>query len=27
VFATNEEYDPIVIRVGTTPKDFLEVVN
>jgi hypothetical protein len=27
VFNTNEEYDPIVIRVGTTPKDFLEVVN
>jgi hypothetical protein len=25
VFNTNEEYDPIVIRVGTTPKDFLEV--
>lgn len=27
VFNTNEEYDPIVIRVGTTPKDFLEVAN
>jgi hypothetical protein len=27
VFNTNEEYEPIVIRVGTTPKDFLEVVN
>jgi hypothetical protein len=27
VFNTNEEYDPIVIRVGTTPKDFLEVTN
>ncbi|MFB6228942.1 MAG: hypothetical protein ABEH88_10355 [Halobacteriales archaeon] len=25
VFNTNEEYEPIVIRVGTTPKDFLEV--
>lgn len=25
VFNTNEEYDPIVIRVGTTPKDFLDV--
>jgi hypothetical protein len=27
VFNTNEEYEPIVIRVGTTPKDFLEVAN
>jgi hypothetical protein len=27
VFNINEEYDPIVIRVGTTPKDFLEVAN
>jgi hypothetical protein len=27
VFNTNEAYEPIVIRVGTTPKDFLEVVN
>jgi hypothetical protein len=27
VFNTNEEYEPIVIRVGTTPKDFLEVVD
>jgi hypothetical protein len=27
VFNTSEEYDPIVIRVGTTPKDFLEVAN
>jgi hypothetical protein len=27
VFNTNEEYDPIVIRVGTTPEDFLEVRN
>ena len=27
VFNTNEEYDPIVIRVGTTPKDFLDVAN
>ncbi|MFB6227632.1 MAG: hypothetical protein ABEH88_03460 [Halobacteriales archaeon] len=25
VFNTNEEYEPIVIRVGTTPKDFLEI--
>jgi hypothetical protein len=25
VFNTNEEYEPIVIRVGTTPEDFLEV--
>jgi hypothetical protein len=25
VFNTNEEYEPIVIRVGTTPRDFLEV--
>jgi hypothetical protein len=25
VLNTNEEYAPIVIRVGTTPKDFLEV--
>jgi hypothetical protein len=25
VFTTDEEYDPIVVRVGTTPKDFLEV--
>jgi len=24
---TNEEYEPIVIRVGTTPKDFLQVAN
>jgi hypothetical protein len=27
VLNTNEEYEPIVIRVGTTPKDFLEVAN
>jgi hypothetical protein len=27
VFNTNEEYEPIVIRVGTTPEDFLEVAN
>jgi hypothetical protein len=27
VFNTNETYEPIVIRVGTTPKDFLEVAN
>jgi len=27
VFNTNGEYDPIVIRVGTTPKDFLDVAN
>ena len=27
VFNTNEGYEPIVIRVGTTPKDFLEVAN
>ena len=27
VFNTNVEYEPIVIRVGTTPKDFLEVAN
>jgi len=27
VFGTDEEYEPIVIRVGTTPKDFLEVAN
>jgi hypothetical protein len=27
VFNTNEEYAPIVIRVGTTPKDFLEIAN
>jgi hypothetical protein len=27
VFNTNEEYEPIVIRVGTTPKDFLEISN
>jgi len=27
VFNTNEEYEPIVIRVGTTPKDFLEIWN
>jgi hypothetical protein len=27
VFNTDEEYDPIVVRVGTTPKDFLEVAN
>jgi hypothetical protein len=27
VFNTNEEYEPIAIRVGTTPKDFLEVAN
>jgi hypothetical protein len=27
VFNTNVEYEPIVIRVGTTPKDFLEIAN
>jgi hypothetical protein len=27
VVNTNDEYDPIVIRVGTTAKDFLEVAN
>jgi len=27
VFNTSDEYEPIVIRVGTTPKDFLEVAN
>lgn len=27
LFNTNVEYKPIVIRVGTTPKDFLEVAN
>jgi hypothetical protein len=27
VFNTNEKFEPIVIRVGTTPKDFLEVAN
>lgn len=27
VFNTNKEYDPIVIRVGTTPKDFLEIAD
>lgn len=25
VFNTTEEHEPIVIRVGTTPRDFLEV--
>jgi len=25
VFNTNEKYEPIVIRVGTTPKDFLKI--
>jgi len=25
VFNTNEDYNPIVIRVGTTPKDFLKI--
>lgn len=25
VFTTNDDYDPIVVRVGTTPSDFLEV--
>jgi hypothetical protein len=27
VFNTNEEYEPIEIRVGTIPKDFLKIVN
>ena len=27
VFNTNEEYEPIEISVGTTPKDFLKIIN
>jgi len=27
VFNTDEEHDPIVVRVGTTPKEFLEVAD
>ena len=27
VFNTSDGYEPIVIRVGTTPRDFLEVAN
>jgi len=27
VFNASEEHDPIVVRVGTTPKDFLEVAD